>query len=305
MIFDKPTESADFRAPADTLDAILAPRCQPGRLWSLWDMREWDGAGLARVTGMLHAMSENVKRATRAANNEPVGILGLEELIQSVESLKRVATSHAFDVLPHAASDLLDFLHDLPEPNVETGVANVPREMQVEFEHVLEHLLRTVEATLRSRVMLVLSLDDQRLYHDHMPLFGYDVFKKFPDAERDISEAGKCLALDRTTATVFHLMRAMELALRALALKLEATITKPSGEFLPWLAIVGEVKKKIDAMPVGSAKDDWTEIHNLLWGVGKAWRNTTMHPAMTYTSEDAETIFDAVKGFMRHLAPLV
>jgi len=58
--------------------------------------------------------------------------------------------------------------------------------------------------------------DKEKLYAAKL-LFGDDVAKKFPSASVDIEEAGKCLALDRGTATVFHLMRAMEVGLRALA----------------------------------------------------------------------------------------
>ncbi|WDZ80948.1 hypothetical protein PWG15_24665 (plasmid) [Ensifer adhaerens] len=37
---------------------------------------------------------------------------------------------------------------------------------------------------------------------------------QFPDAMDDLAEAGRCLAFNRNTAAVFHLMRAMEFILR-------------------------------------------------------------------------------------------
>ena len=42
-----------------------------------------------------------------------------------------------------------------------------------------------------------------------------EVNDKFPSAAFDIDEAGKCLAIGRSTAAVFHLMRALETAIRA------------------------------------------------------------------------------------------
>src|ERR1700687_6353897 len=45
------------------------------------------------------------------------------------------------------------------------------------------------------------------------PPFGYDVAKAFPRASDDILEATKCYALERYTASVFHLMRAIEIGL--------------------------------------------------------------------------------------------
>jgi hypothetical protein len=46
--------------------------------------------------------------------------------------------------------------------------------------------------------------------------FGKEIPTQFPTARDDIEEAGKCLAFGRGTACVFHLMRIMEVGLRAL-----------------------------------------------------------------------------------------
>jgi hypothetical protein len=53
-------------------------------------------------------------------------------------------------------------------------------------------------------------------------LFGSRVAEKFPMAEYDIEEAGKCLALQRPTACVMHLMRVLEIGLQSLAKELGA-----------------------------------------------------------------------------------
>jgi hypothetical protein len=49
------------------------------------------------------------------------------------------------------------------------------------------------------------------------PLFGDNFALKFPSAAFDLDEAGKCLAFERPTAAVFHLMRLMEIGLKATA----------------------------------------------------------------------------------------
>lgn len=54
-------------------------------------------------------------------------------------------------------------------------------------------------------------------YFENPKLFGEQVFAAFPSATDDITEAGTCLAFERATACVMHLMRACEVALRALA----------------------------------------------------------------------------------------
>src|ERR1700704_2760134 len=54
-------------------------------------------------------------------------------------------------------------------------------------------------------------------YYDKPKLFDDLVFDNFPSANDDIYEAGMCLALERATACVMHLNRALECGLAALA----------------------------------------------------------------------------------------
>jgi hypothetical protein len=54
-------------------------------------------------------------------------------------------------------------------------------------------------------------------YHDKSQLFGEQVFNNSASANDDIYEAGMCLAFERPTASVMHLMRVAEAGLTALA----------------------------------------------------------------------------------------
>src|SRR5205823_5048579 len=54
-------------------------------------------------------------------------------------------------------------------------------------------------------------------YFEPEQLFGAEVFNNFASANDDIYEAGTCLALERATACVMHLMRVLEAGLAALA----------------------------------------------------------------------------------------
>ncbi len=58
-------------------------------------------------------------------------------------------------------------------------------------------------------------------------------------------------------------------------------------------------------MPRGEQRDEWSGRHVNLYHVKQAWRNSTMHPKETCTSEQAKEVFDAVRVFMRQLATLV
>lgn len=70
-------------------------------------------------------------------------------------------------------------------------------------------------------------------YYDNLCLFGKDVGEKFHDAYNDIQSAGRCYAVREPTATVFHLMRAMEQAVKSLAIGLGMTnVDKEWGKLL-------------------------------------------------------------------------
>src|SRR5262249_39536541 len=80
----------------------------------------------------------------------------------------------------------------------------------------LNAIANSVEAELTQLTCFRISAEDAKYFTDRR-LFGEEVATKFVPANQDIEEAGKCLALSRGTATVFHLMRVMEAGLKALA----------------------------------------------------------------------------------------
>jgi hypothetical protein len=188
----------------------------------------------------------------------------------------------------------------VPEPNklnLSEKVMNLLGEMDAQ-EFVMcrlgaERLLSTLETTseperivsdiddLRRRLLdqmesifcLLLSLEEKELYQASNPLFGNDVDSAFPEISEDIEEAGKCIALERATAAVFHLGRAMERTVSILATKLK--IPSPDRE---WGKLLSDLDGQILAMPKGTLKDAWSACRANLYHVKQAWRNPTMHP---------------------------
>lgn len=140
-------------------------------------------------------------------------------------------------------------------------------------------------------------------YYKDDPLFGEKVVNKFPKTVTDIQEAGKCLALGRYTACVFHLMRVMELAVHYLAKKLNINLTQVKT----WHRILIAVDTEIENLPRQTSRQRTTrnryaEVSAQLRMVKDAWRNSVMHPQETYTPEEAERSYQNVKDFMVHLA---
>jgi hypothetical protein len=152
---------------------------------------------------------------------------------------------------------------------------------------------------------LMLTTRERELFEQPAP-FGEEVEAKFQTTSEDLSEAAKCLALQRFTAAIFHLMRALEVAAHAVAGKIGATVIDEHGKRLPWGVIANNMKIVIDRMQKGSDHQiKWYRVQNQLEVVNRAWRVPTAHPKQTYTPDEAYRVFDATKGFMQELSPLV
>ena len=154
---------------------------------------------------------------------------------------------------------------------------------------------------------LALNTKEAGSYRHPLESWG-DVSTKYPEAIYEIDEAAKCLAVGRSTAAVFHLMRTMEIGIRAAARCLE--IPDPiSPQDRSWGKIQEKIKKngievKWPTVSSRHAGDGafFEAIYASLDAVKNPWRNATMHVEKKYTEEEAEEIFNAVKAFMKKLA---
>ena len=144
-------------------------------------------------------------------------------------------------------------------------------------------------------------------YSPEGPLFGKLVEERFPAAAYEIREAGKCRALGRHTACVFHLMRAFEVSIRAVARCLSIPDPLKPAE-RNWGIILRSIKAEIDRRwPTalhrqGGDGHTFEALYASLDAVKNPWRNATMHVEGKYTAEEAQRIWSATESFMRALA---
>lgn len=116
--------------------------------------------------------------------------------------------------------------------------------------HQMEGIRSQLMVLIGSRKFAYISPDVQ-LYFEQDKLFGDAVSILFPEAQRDIKDAGNCLAADLSTAAVFHLMRVAEYGLRALARKVHVQLTH-NGKSQPldtatWDKVINATKKNLEA----------------------------------------------------------
>ena len=146
------------------------------------------------------------------------------------------------------------------------------------------------------------SKENADLYNNR-EAFGPQVSLKFSLAISDIEEASKCLALERSTACVFHLMRVMERGVQYFGKKLGVKLVAEKT----WQKILDDLNAPIKAMPQKTKrqqerKEELAALHAHLFNVKLAWRNRVMHPKASYSPEEAADVYQQVDKFMRYLA---
>ncbi len=161
-----------------------------------------------------------------------------------------------------------------------------------------------VFSEIESRALFIIKSEDRQLFEEKLP-FGDEVYAHFTSASFEIQEAAKCLALDRNTACVLHLMRALDVALGALAKDLKIPFKHEN-----WEKIINQIRPKIQEMERRQRKPkNWRELRQFYSEVGDnfrslkdAYRNYAMHGKKTYGREEAKDIFHSVRIFMTTLA---
>ena len=170
------------------------------------------------------------------------------------------------------------------------------------ISYALDELQSRIEDDLATRLLYYFDQNEAELIENGERKFSPETLEKFSDTTEDLDEAVKCQGFSRYTACVFHLMRAMERALHAIGVYFNAAIIDKNDRQLSWGKIVANVNHKVEAMPKGRKRDNWSYIMTSLHHVNVCWRNDTMHPKQTYTEEEAQAVLLAVKSFMHHLA---
>lgn len=204
------------------------------------------------------------------------------------------------DSLALGAENISDFCGKLEltvSASAAKQLARIETSEQLAFE--LPHLRNTIFTEIDARTFYG-PLAQYAKYFENPKLFGDQVFAAFPSATDDITEAGTCLALERSTACVMHLMRVAEAGLKALASAVNVTRKND------WGAYINEIDKELTLRMKAAGKHTpdesfYAEASAQFGHVKTAWRNSTMHIEKTYTQPRAEEILLAVKSFMSHL----
>jgi len=266
------------------------------RLWSLWDMLKLNAASFYQVMATLNRIGELL-------NNIPIE--------------RRTEVMFADGKRPRMRVDLLADLGRLKTEMATLGTAFTSSSLdrlvksiedrQCTQESMFE-AIKDIDSRVRDELTScsIYVLDPQVVrYYGKKDLFGPTIAKKFKKAADDIAHAGNCLALREPTACVFHLSRALEMAVRVLGRRLGMTITPQTT----WRQLTGNMDTKIRAFPNTTdrqkrKKNNWEAARANLHHLGSVWRNNTMHPGPQYMPLQAQDIFSAARVVMNDLCAL-
>jgi len=227
------------------------------------------------------------------------------ELLTAINSLRDTCGDIGLRVTKEAVTTLLDHC------NSTVKMEGDKARFDALSLHRVKGLITAIQNCLKNesnlKIALILPPENEDLYEPRAPLYGSDVFAKFPSVAPEIDEAAKCLALGRSTASAFHSIRCLEAGIRAISRCLG--IPDPTkGADRNW----GMVLKKIQA----AVDTRWSNSSHRMHGDGEfmerayaalaalknPYRNTTMHLDATYTEEEAKHIREMVGGIMRMIA---
>lgn len=269
----------------EKIDKTLPPWVSsPYSLVTWWDMEKFSAAafydfGTRLTTGRLNAQLTADASISKSEWKKVEGYKTLKRLKRQCNSIG----------LRLSSMTIRDFLKNTKE--------------EITAKEIIR-FLGEIENTIRREMSIVHFFympSKQAEFYRQEELFGRKVNAKFPTIQYDMVEAGNCMAMGRSTACVFHLMRIMEVGVQEFGKKLGVSLT---GEKV-WNTILEQTDKALKALPKSPAKVEMCEVSTNLYAVRVAWRNEVMHPNDKYTLEEAKNLIGQVKLFMGQLATIL
>ena len=269
------------------------------RLVSLWEMLEHKAAAFFRVTTHLTTYEDIIRNLSL---NQQLGLSGPTSMQPEVESamLDRLAEFRA--ELERLGCALSVKQANRFQKTVESKVG-----WMQSIQEAFTHLKTIVEDELAAVEFFAIEPSKRRYFAPDSPLYGADVAAKFPSLQYEIDEAGKCLALERSTAAAFHAIRCLEGGIAAMS-KCLAIPDPTKGADRNWGAMLQKIDGAIKAKwPTAASRfagrgKTFEELYAVLTALQNPYRNGTMHFDQKYTNDEAGHIFDMIGGVMKKIA---
>jgi hypothetical protein len=261
---------------------------EPFRLWSLLDMQSYVTLAVCAFTTDLQGHIQEAYRydangpLTRQHNEDYPRILKCAEkhfrLLQSSQGQGVVSTLERESTEPHFGIE-----------SYRRGLLRI-RE-QLEYE-------------LANRQFVYIPAENTEFFKEAYPL-SEDVKRKSSPARTELSNAYACLAVDLHTAAVFHLIRATEWGMRAIAEHVGASFPDKPLEWAEWNNLIDQIRSKgnavVESLGKGPDKDSAMEFYSSVVSSLehlKQIRNPLMHTRRSFKRAAALAVLEEVRSFL-------
>jgi hypothetical protein len=221
----------------------------------------------------------------------------MQVTVRAATFLRAAANELGFSTSARAAAGLDGVLQTLPSPTPR-GFFLAERSL-TELMGALDYLLRTFHDELDGRPLFIGSHRSAELVDTAAAPFGESVQDAFPTSAEDLTEATHCLGAGRGTASVMHLMRALETPLVLLA----GRCGVEAGE--NWNTLLNRIEASFRDR-TATRDPDWeqwaAEAATHFRFIKNAWRNHAMHARTAFSEQAAAEVYRSVGAFLRHLA---
>jgi hypothetical protein len=236
----------------------------------------------------------------RAPETRPL----LETVTSQLEVLEKEATALVLARTKKRIERARSYLESLrPEIVNHMGDANLKTEIRV--------LREALEDDLEDRLVFFPSDIRVKAWLGDNP-FGDTVYTSFPSAKSDISWAVYSIITDNWTACVFYLMRAVEHAMREIALLLgikKIGKKKIPVDYAQWQVVCDALHKKLDKLqsaPIGPKKATelqfYSRVASEIEWFNDIWRKNVAHARTFYKPSDADNAMIRARDFFQLLA---
>ena len=267
---------------------------QGKRLWSLWDLLVVEGGFLVRAVQVIETVA----------------------LSKNVTNQEEIEFSHYIELYKNAIVTVLHIAEQMKANTVvvqcETALAQIrmsegidPQELFLKLHSQAGEITNRLRDHLLGTPLYFLELGELHWLQNCNNDDWITAFRIIPEIAEDVQNASKCLAFGHYTASVFHMMRAMEICVRKCGQELGVTVINKNNKYETWRQITGKLNQKIEKIQNNEEKAEWSSIYARLDAVALAWRNDTMHPKNTYDKAEAESIFRSCEAYIFSFLPKI
>lgn len=292
-----------------SIDALSIPESgwplRPFQIVSLLDMNKFVPGKFVYLRDQLHEteklLAHTIPASADISDEVDKFIRLLAELVNEVRKPLEMMANE--DEVASRFSSLLVRING--HSRDEGGRSNVA------VQHELRVFRETLERGIGQRLFLFVPKPEAN-YYDQQALFGKDVAETFPQANKEITQAGNCYSIQAYTAAIFHSMRAVEHGARAMVaeLRIVSKLKKKAIELCDWGELIKALEDKV--LDLGSKKSKSAKAMKTYEYYSQAvaqfrhfrgaWRNSVSHLRKTYQPGEAKDVMDNTRQFMQHLA---